>query len=326
MQLPYPLQDRFYRYNYFLRKKFGAKVYKITVDAGFTCPTRDGTLGTNGCLYCNNLSFSTDRREGLMPVEEQVGRAIEILKRKKKVEKFLVYFQSYTNTYASVSELEKIYSKALTFKDVVGICIGTRPDCIDDDILTMLSNVNKDYFVSIEYGVESVYNKNLLWANRGHDFKTSIIAIEKTYKYGLDIAIHIIFGFPDESNEDVLNSAKVINRLPINSIKIHNLHVVKCTPLENYYKKKPFKLYSEEEWILLMADFLELLRPDIVIQRLIGEAKNNTLVAPRWKMPKQKIVAEIKKILESRETFQGYKYMERKEKLEVLEDVKDKKL
>ena len=308
MLLPFPLKDRYYRYSYFLRKKFGTKVYKIGVDAGFTCPTRDGTLGTRGCLYCNNLSFSVDRRKGLKSVKEQIRESIEKLKERKKADKFLVYFQAYTNTYAPVEKLEKLYAEALSFKDVVGLCIGTRPDCVNGEILKILSDLNKDYFISVEYGVESVYDKNLDWAQRGHDFKTSVMAIEKTKRYGLDVAAHIIFGFPGETKSEILMSAEKINVLPVDSIKVHNLHVVKNTPLEYYYGSNPFKLFSEEEWIEIIADFLEKLRPDIVIQRLIGEAKNNTLVAPNWRRSKSWILNEIRNTLEKRGTFQGCKY------------------
>lgn len=308
MSLPFPIKDRYYRYSYFLKKKFGTKVYKIGVDAGFTCPTRDGTLGTRGCLYCNNLSFSVDRREGLKPLREQIIESIEKLKEKKKANRFLVYFQAYTNTYAPVEKLEELYAEALSFRDVVGLCIGTRPDCVNDRIFGMLSELNRDYFISIEYGVESVYDRNLDWAQRGHDFKTSVRAIEEAKRYGLDVAVHIIFGFPGESKQDILLSADKINVLPVDSIKIHNLHVVRNTPLEEYYRSRPFKLFSEEEWVETVVDFLERLRPDIVVQRLIGEAKNDTLVAPVWERSKSWVLSRIKDELVRRGTFQGYRY------------------
>lgn len=303
--MEFPLEHRYYRYSYYLKKKFGEKVYKVSVDAGFTCPTRDGTLGTTGCIYCNNASFSPADRK-VENIDTQIEEGINRLK-KRGINKFLVYFQSYTNTYAPPEKLEKIYSTALEYEGVAGICIGTRPDCIDAEILNLLDEFNKKTYVSLEIGIESVYNKTLQWAKRGHDYATTKKVIGKIKQKDIHVSGHYILGIPTESREEMLASAAEINKLDIDAIKLHHLHIVKNTELANIYQKSPFKLFTAEKWVDFVVEYLEHLNSDIVIQRLMGDARGDTLLAPQWQMNKLEILNAIKKKLAEKDSYQGAK-------------------
>jgi radical SAM protein (TIGR01212 family) len=307
--LPFPIEDRYYRYSKYLRQTFGGRVYRISLDAGFTCPTRDGRLGTGGCLYCNNASFSADRSRSLKPVKDQLAEGIERAQKFRKAGKFLAYFQAYTNTYGSVKYLEKLYRSVLDMPNVVGILIGTRPDCVDNNILALLKDLRQETYLSIEYGIESVYDKTLLWARRGHNFDRTRQAIEQTKQFGLHVAGHIIFGFPTETRGEILQSAAILNELELDALKIHHLHVVKQTALADLFAKSPFPLFTEREWIELVCDFLERLRSDIVIQRLVGDARQGTLIAPQWRMSKAELLQKIRASLEQRQTYQGFRHL-----------------
>jgi len=304
---PFPVEDRYYRFSRYLRQRFGERVYRISLDAGFTCPTRDGKLGTGGCLYCNNSSFSRDRLKNLPPVKTQLIHGVEIARKRHKAAKFLAYFQAYTNTYDSVKNLENLYRSVLDVPDIVGIIIGTRPDCVDDNILALLNDIQQETYLSIEYGIESVYDKTLEWAQRGHSFEISRHIIEKTQSLNIHVGGHIIFGFPTETRDEILQSAAILNNLELDALKIHHLHVVKQTALADLFEQSPFPLFTEREWIELVCDFLERLRPDIVIQRLVGDAKPGTLIAPKWKMLKVELLRKIREELELRQSFQGYR-------------------
>ncbi len=305
--LPFPVEDRYNRFSRYLREKFGERVYRIPLDAGFSCPTRDGSISTAGCLYCNNASFVADRSQGLLPVRDQLIKGIERAKKHRKAKKYLAYFQSYTNTYSPVSKLEKLYRSVLDVPDMLGILIGTRPDCIDNDILRLLKDLNQETYVSIEFGIESVYDKTLQWAHRGHTFATTSKAIENSKNAGLHVAGHIIFGFPAETSAEILNSAATLNQLGLDALKIHHLHIVKNTALASLYQKTPFHLFNEHEWIELVSDFLERLSPNIVIQRLVGDALPGTLIAPLWTLSKAEMLSQIQQELRRRNSYQGQK-------------------
>ncbi len=304
--MQFPFEDRYHRYNRYLKDTFGEKVYRISLDAGFTCPTRDGTLGTDGCLYCNNASFAPQKRDTPPPsIETQLQLAMPHLREKRKVKKVLAYFQAYTNTYAGVEHLRELYNKALQFPGVVGICIGTRPDCVGQTVLNLLQELNRDHYVSVELGIESVYDKTLQWVNRGHDFQQTRRAIQQCHQVGLHVSGHYILGFPTESRSEMIAAPHLLNALPLDAIKIHHLHIVKNTPLASLYHQSPFDLFSTREWITLVCDFLERLRGDIVIQRLVGDARGDTLIAPRWKLSKMQIINAIIAELAQRHSYQG---------------------
>lgn len=305
MNLPFPVEEKYYHYSRYLHDRFHTRVYRISIDAGFTCPTRDGSIGLTGCLYCSNDSFAPKRKETLPSISDQVKNGMEKIQRFHKAKKFLAYFQPYTNTYAPVDELEKYYREALSLPDIIGLCIGTRPDCVNEDVFRLLETLNRDFYTSVEFGIESVYQKTLEWAKRGHDFEKTKWAIREAKAHGLHVSGHLILGFPTETIEEMLHTADIINELELDAIKIHHLHIVRNTPLANIYEEKPFHVFSEDEWINLVCDFLERLRPDISIQRLCGEAKEGTLIAPLWIKTKSEIIEGIQNELERRNSYQG---------------------
>jgi radical SAM protein (TIGR01212 family) len=303
--VPFPLPERYYHYSRYLREIFGTPVQRISLDAGFSCPTRDGTLGTEGCLYCNNESFTRGRTQSLPSIREQLQTALQHRSDKQKARHFLAYFQAYTNTYASVVQLEKLYREALDFPEICGLCIGTRPDCLSPEIIALLQDLRRQTYISVEIGIESVYDKTLLWARRGHDFSSSRQAIDCLKAAGLHVAGHYILGFPTETRSEQLQAAEILNQLGLDAIKLHHLHIVRETPLAHFYDQTPFAVFSANEWILMVCDFLERLNPGIVIQRMVGEARLNTLVAPRWQIPKSQILRDIMLEFEARDSYQG---------------------
>lgn len=291
----------------YLRNKYGTIVYKVNVDAGFTCPNRDGTLGTTGCIYCNNDSFRPSMCNSQISIREQIKRGIHYLKGRYKADKFLVYFQPYTNTYAPVSELERLYREALSEHSVIGLAIGTRPDCVDEEKIALLETLAKDYFILIEYGLQSIYDKTLKFILRGHDYQTFLNALNMTKDRGIHIGAHIIVGFPTETKEEMLSMADVISELPVGFLKIHQLQIIKNTILAERYLDQPFHTFQYDEYLDFLVDFLERLSPEIVIQRLFATAPDDILIAPKWGKTKQEIINDIEKRFIKRNAFQGSK-------------------
>ncbi|GLI52610.1 MULTISPECIES: TIGR01212 family radical SAM protein [Thermodesulfovibrio] len=301
------MMNRYYSFGEYLKEIFGKKVYKVNVDAGFTCPNRDGTLGTTGCIYCNNDSFRPSSCAPSKPLIDQIKNGIGYLKARYKAKAFLVYFQPYTNTYASVDHLEKLYKEALSHPEVVGLAIGTRPDCVDDEKLELLQMLSKTHMIIVEYGMQSIYEKSLAYIMRGHDYSTFLKAVYKTHERGILVGAHIIVGIPTETREESLAMADEINRHPIKFLKIHQLQVVKDTVLARIYEREPFKVFEYEEYLDFVVDFLERLSPDIVIQRLFATSPDEILIAPKWNRSKQQILNDINKRLEERNARQGSK-------------------
>lgn len=301
------MKQRYYSFGQYLKEIFGKKVYKVNVDAGFTCPNRDGSLGTTGCIYCNNDSFRPSSCTPSKPLKEQIYTGIEYLRNRYKAKAFLVYFQPYTNTYAPVEHLEKLYREALSHPDVVGLAIGTRPDCVDDEKLELLKELSKTHLIIVEYGLQSIYDKSLQYIMRGHDYSTFLKAVYDTHDKGVLVGAHVIVGLPTETRQESLQMADEINRHPIKFLKIHQLQVVKNTLLAYIFEKQPFKVFEYEEYLDFVVDFLERLRPDIVIQRLFATSPEEILIAPKWFRSKQQILNDINKKLEERDAFQGSK-------------------
>ncbi len=298
------------RYNSFgayTKKLFGATVYKVNVDAGFTCPNRDGTVGTSGCIYCNNDSFRPNSCRPTLTVIEQIHNGIAYVKKRYKAEKYLVYFQPYTNTYAPVDELERLYNEALSDPAVIGLAIGTRPDAVDDDKIGLLQSLAKKYFVLIEYGMQSMYDRTLEFINRGHDYNTFLEALELTRNRGIYIGAHIIVGFPTETRAEMLSMADELSHLPVGFLKIHQLQVVKDTLLESMYRENPFHVFAYDEYLEFVSDFIERLSSGIVLQRLFATAPDSILIAPQWGKSRQEILRDIERRLELKDTFQGKK-------------------
>jgi len=296
------------RYNAFgpyLRERFGTIVYKVNVDAGFTCPNRDGTVGVTGCIYCNNDSFRPSECKAEKSITEQVRKGIEYLSARYKAKKFLVYFQPYSNTYAPLRELEGMYGEALSMPSVIGLAIGTRPDCVDEDKIRMLEELAKDRFILIEYGVQSIHDKSLRYILRGHDYQTFLDAIRLTAHRGIHIGAHTIMGFPTETRDEMLAMADELSNLPIRFLKIHQLQVIRDTILAKRYQENPFPMFAYDEYLDFLVEFIQRLSPDIVLQRLFAMAPDDILIAPKWEKTRQEIIRDIKERFEQRNAVQG---------------------
>ncbi|HEX9020711.1 MAG TPA: TIGR01212 family radical SAM protein [Nitrospirota bacterium] len=307
-ELPYRKKTASRRYNAFgqhMKELYRAPVYKVNVDAGFTCPNRDGSISTGGCIYCNNDSFRPQACAGKATVREQVRRGIPYLRSRYGAEKFIVYFQPYTNTYASVEILERLYREALDNQGVVGLAIGTRPDCVDEEKIGLLEALARDHFILVEYGLQSVYDKTLAFINRGHDYACFKDALALTVGRGIGVGAHLILGFPTETREEMLGMADELSRLPLGFLKIHQLQVVKDTALADLYAEKPFPVLGYEEYLVLLADFLERLSPDIVLQRLFASAPDDILIAPVWNKTRSAFLNDLDACLEKRGSYQG---------------------
>lgn len=300
--------ERFRSYNRWLKERFGERVYKVIVDAGFTCPNRDGTVATGGCAYCNNSSFRPPSAIKTDPIRQQVDEGIEYIRKRFEARKFIVYFQPFSNTYAETSHLNELYRSAIDHPDVVGLAIGTRPDCVDREKIDMIEGLAEDTFVSIEFGLESIYDDTLRRVNRGHDYRAFLDAMELVRGTRLHVATHIILGFPWETREQWLNMADEVSRQPIHALKIHHLHLVRGTALARQYLQSPFPLLGFEEYVELLGEFLERLRPDIIVERLFGEAPLQLLVAPRWNRTKNQMILDVRRALEERNVVQGSSY------------------
>lgn len=306
---PWGDNRRFNSYASYFRRILGERVQKVTIDAGFTCPNRDGTAGKGGCTYCDNSSFNPSYCMPRKTIAEQIKTGIEFHhNRYRKANKFLAYFQAYSNTYAPIEHLKKLYSQALEYPGVVGIVIGTRPDCIDEQKLDYLQQLSEKYHVVVEYGVESCYNKTLKRINRCHTFECSVKAIEQTHKRGIHTGIHIMFGLPGETKEEMLKEAEIISALPINSVKFHQLQLLKNTRITEEYYKNPgdFYMFEVPKYINFIIDFTEKLNPNIVIERIAGEVPPHFLAVPAWcSLRNDQLLALFEKRLDERQTWQS---------------------
>ena len=311
MNFPWGHNRRFNAYANYFRNIYGERVQKVTIDAGFTCPNRDGSAGEGGCTYCNNDAFNPSYCHPEKTVKQQIEEGILFHEfRYRRANKFLAYFQAYSNTYASLDHLKKIYNQALEIPGIIGLVIGTRPDCIDDKKLEYFRELSKRYYVIIEYGVESCYNETLLKINRGHTWEQSVEAIEKTAAYGIKTGAHLIFGLPGETREMMIDQANIISALPLNNIKFHQLQIIKNTAMAAEYKNHPetFDFFQLDEYIEFIIDFIEKLSPDIVIERFSGEVPPRFLVGPGWGLIRtDQVLQKIEKRLEERDTWQGKK-------------------
>lgn len=304
---------RYLDYSSFIKSTFGERVQKISLDIGFTCPNRDGSKGYGGCTYCNNNTFNPDYCEPTKSITQQLEEGISRFSKKYKSQHYLAYFQAYTNTYSDLESLKAMYKEALSVPNVVGLVIGTRPDCISEEIIDYLSMLSKTYFIALEFGVESTLNKTLKTVNRCHTFEDTKATYALCENKGFYLGAHLIIGLPGESEADLLNHAKAISKLPIHTLKLHHLQIVKQSIMAYQYKTKPenFNLFTAERYIDLITDFVGLLRPDIIIERFVSEAPQDLLIAPKWKGLKNfEIVAKIDKKLAEKNTWQGKYYNE----------------
>jgi uncharacterized protein len=293
-------------YNTYLRKLYGTKVCRIGLDAGFTCPNRDGTKGIGGCSYCNSSGSRASYADTAMSAATQLESRIAQLK-KKGAKKFIAYFQAFSNTYAPVGKLKETYDCVLPFNDVVGISIGTRPDTVDEEKLALISSYKKDYEVWIEYGLQSIHDKTLEAINRGHGAADFLKAVRLARRFGVKVSAHIILGLPGESHEEMLETARALNEWGIDGVKIHLLHILKGSLYEKLYNEGKITLLGQDEYAELVCDFLERLPQRIIIQRLTGQGSREDHVAPEWALDKLGTIKKIEEEFERRKSYQGRK-------------------
>lgn len=303
--------ETYNNYNKYFKKQFHERIQKISIDAGFTCPNRDGFKAFGGCTYCYNKSFNPFYCSPEKTVTQQLNEGISFFSKKYKTQQYLAYFQAYTNTYSDLETLKKLYDEALNHKKVIGLVIATRPDAVNEEKLNYIKSLQKKYFVVIEYGVESVYNKTLEFINRGHTHEETVEALKLTKQFDIPVGVHIILGLPPESREEILRQADILSKLPFQILKLHQLQILKGTTMAKQFAENPeaFKTYSAEEYIDLVIDFLEHLKPEIMIERFISESPKDMIISPNWKGLKNfEFVAKLEKQMRQRKTFQGKLY------------------
>ncbi len=290
---------KFKDYGTWLREQLGAKVQKIAINAGFTCPNRDGRVGWGGCTYCNNQTFNPDYCQTTKSVTEQLEEGKRFFARKYPDMKYLAYFQAYTNTYADVEQCIALYEEALRVEDVVGIVIATRPDCVPDSLLDYLTELNRRTFLIIEYGIESANDETLKRINRGHTFADSVRAIQRTAERGIRVGGHMILGLPGEDHNELMRQARLIGQLPLTTLKLHQLQIIRGTKMEEEWQETPWSLPSVDEYIELLLDYISLLPPTLVLERFVSSSPASLLVAPRWGLKNYEFVNRLNKVIRS---------------------------
>lgn len=303
--------QRYNEYGPWLKAQLGMKVQKISLNAGFTCPNRDGSVGTGGCTYCNNQTFNPDYCSTSKSITQQLEEGKRFFSRKYPDMKYLAYFQAYTNTYGSLGSLMSKYEEALSVPDVVGIVIGTRPDCMPDVLLDYLEELNHRTFLIVEYGIESVYDSTLKRINRGHTHACTVDAINRTAARGIKVGAHVILGLPGETHDDMVNEASILSSLPISLLKLHQLQLIKGTKMAEEYETSPsdFHLFTPDEYIDLVIDFVERLRPDIILERFVSQSPSSLLAVPGWGLKNYEFVDKVRQRLDQRQTMQGRLYV-----------------
>ncbi|MBE0662757.1 MAG: TIGR01212 family radical SAM protein [Bacteroidales bacterium] len=309
---PWGHSRRFNAYSEHIRKVFGARVQKLSLDAGFSCPNRDGTISTGGCTFCDSDAFNPSYCQPEKSIAQQLTEGIEFHKKRyRRSSKYLAYFQAFSNTHAPLSQLKTLYEEALAMPDVIGLVIGTRPDCVNPEKLDYLAGLAENYYIIIEYGIESCNNETLQAVNRGHTFEQAVWALEESRKRGLKTGAHFIIGLPGESRHQILDQANTIAQLPVDTIKFHQLQILKNTALENDYLRNPekFHLFSLEEYVDFMITYIELLPPQMVIERFTAEVPPRYRIAPDWgNLRTDQILTMIEKKLEEKDSWQGKRF------------------
>ena len=301
------MEEYFFSFNTYLRNKFGRRVQRLSLNAGFTCPNRDGKISREGCIYCNDEGFSPFARTRLS-LEQQIRQSIIYARNRYKAEKFIAYFQNATNTYAPLDKLKKAYNTIREFPDIVGLYISTRPDCVDEKRLDLIASFRKDYEVWIEYGLQSAHDRTLKFINRGHIFHDFVKAAEMAVERKIKVGAHVILGLPGETQADILSTAQKLAKMPVSGIKFHMLHVLKDTKLERYYNEGKIKLLSFNKYVECVCDFLETISPVCVIFRIISDAKDDFLIAPKWINRKSEVINAVNNEFKRRGTKQGSRY------------------
>ncbi len=293
----------------YLIGKYGSRVLKLPIDAGLSCPNRDGTLSSSGCIFCSDDGSASPVISGCSSIHEQMDSARRAFRRQDDSTKFIAYFQAYTNTYGSADYLKKLYDEAVSFPGIKGLMIGTRPDCIDKEIVEMISGYKRDGFeLWIEIGLQTIHDRSLSYLNRGHSHESTEKAVKLIDQYNIDVCVHVILGIPGETWQDMMETAERISALPVQGVKIHHLHIIKGTELEDIYNDEPFSIMDMNQYVSTVCDFLERIRPDMIIHRLMGDRMEDSLVQPRWGLHKGTVIQAIDDEFEKRYTYQGFLY------------------
>lgn len=300
-------------YGTWIRRQFEFRVQKISIDAGFTCPNRDGRISTGGCIYCDNRMFNPSYCQRRLSVSNQLAEGKQFFARKYPDMKYLAYFQAFTNTYAPIAQLKALYEEALQVEDIVGIVIGTRPDCVSDELLDYLAELNERTFVLVEYGLESTNNDTLLRINRGHSFEQSVSALERTHQRGLLTGAHIILGLPGEDAAESLRQAPILSQLPIDILKIHQMQIIRGTRLAEEFEREPFHIYTVDEYIELIAQYIQRLRPDMVLERFVSQSPKELLIAPHWGLKNYEFTNKLVNYLKAKDIHQGQLFLRNSE-------------
>lgn len=295
---------------FFLKKYFPYKVQKISVNAGFTCPNRDGSKGFGGCTYCNNQTFNPEYCRNEKSITQQLEEGKLFFAHKYPEMKYLAYFQAYTNTYGELERLKRMYEEALTVEDVVGLVIGTRPDCMPNELLQYLEALNKQTFLLIEYGIESTLDRTLLRINRGHTYQDTIDAVQRTAAAGILTGGHVILGLPGETAADLIEQAGVLSRLPLTTLKLHQLQLIKGTRMAHEYELNPedFHLFGVDDYIDLLVEYIQRLRSDLVLERFVSQSPKDLLIAPEWGLKNYEFNHKLQKRMRELDAYQGKKY------------------
>ena len=309
-------KKRYHTFNEHLRERFGGKIFKVSLDAGFTCPNRDGMLGTGGCVYCSERGSGDFAGDQELSIHNQFIEVTERMNKKWPSAKYIAYFQAYTNTYATVKRLREVYEEALVEEDVVGLSISTRPDCLPEDVLDYLEELNQRTYLWVELGLQSIHDRTMERIGRGHDYAQFLKGLVQLSSRGIRVCAHIILGLPGETKVEMIETAQAVAKLPLEGIKIHLLHVLRGTPLATIFQHEPFDLMTKEEYVSLVVDILEILPPEVVIHRLTGDGPPDGLIGPLWSCKKWEVLNAIDAELERRDSWQGKKAEKRNSDLE----------
>lgn len=300
---------RYYSFNSYLKQTFGEKVYKISLNGGFTCPNRDGTLGTRGCIFCSEGGSGDFAPDAVLPIGEQIEEGIRMIRQKTDASKYIAYFQAFTNTYAPYEKLHSLFYDAILRKEIVGLAVGTRPDCLPPDVLKLLDELNQIKPVFVELGLQTIHEKTAQFIRRGYPLSCFEQAVKVLHDLGINVVVHLILGLPGETEEMMLQSVRYLNQLPVNGVKFSLLHVLKHTDLGMLYEENPFPVYDLDDYVDLVIRCMEELREDIVIHRLTGDGPKDLLIAPRWTLNKRKVLNEISRRMKETGSRQGKSFI-----------------
>lgn len=298
----------YYSYNFYLRQKFGFRVQRVSVDAGLTCPNVDGKVAYGGCTFCDNRSFSPSRRRPRIDIQEQIDDGIRRLQKRYDCQHFMAYFQPGTNTYGRIDKIREMFEQAVTHPQVIAMAVGTRPDCVPDEMLELLQSFAQRTYLTVEYGMQTMHDRSLDWMNRGHHHDAMVDAMDRSRNLGFTICAHIMLGLPGETKEDMLATAREVGRLGVHAVKIHNLYAVHGTPLADQVMKGEVQLMSRQDYVDTLIEFLELLPPQVVVERISGEAPDSFFLGPSWCLDKPGVLLAVKQEIERRGTWQGKRY------------------